>query len=84
MGFGLLFIGYFFTFLGAITPLSTYCYVVGTGIIIYSLKNLILENKLFVVTLITSIVLEVVSITKMMLDVFGYADVVGGGYESNY
>lgn len=74
MGFGILFIGYFFTFLGAITPLSTYCYVIGTGIIIYSLKNLIFENKLFLATLITSIILEVVSITKMIMDVFGYVD----------
>ena len=74
MGFGLLFIGYFFTFLGAITPLSTYCYVIGTGIIIYSLKNLIFENKLFVATMATSIILEVVSIAKMAIDVLGYVD----------
>lgn len=74
MGFGLLFIGYFFTFLGAITPLSTYCYVIGTGIIIYSLKNLIFENKLFIATMVTSIILEFVSIAKMIMDVFGYVN----------
>ena len=73
MGFGILFIGYFFTFIGAITPLSTFCYVIGTGIIIYSLKNLIYENKLFVATLVTSIGLEVVSIVKMIMNVLGYS-----------
>ncbi len=74
MGFGLLFIGYFFTFLGAITPLSTFCYVIGTGIIIYSLKNLIFENKLFVATMVTSIALEIVSIAKMIMYVLGYVN----------
>lgn len=74
MGFGLLFIGYFFTYIGAVTPLSTFCYVIGTGIIIYSLKNLIFENKLFVASMITSIILEVVSIIKMTMSVLGYVN----------
>ena len=40
MGFGLLFIGYFFTFVGALAlPISAYTYVLGTGIILFSLKN---------------------------------------------
>ena len=40
MGFGLLFIGYFFTFVGALAiPISQYTYVLGTGIILFSLKN---------------------------------------------
>ena len=51
MGFGLLFIGYFFTFIGALAlPISQYTYVIGTGIILYSLKKLILENKMFKLT----------------------------------
>ena len=74
MGFGVLFIGYFFTYIGAITPLSTFCYVIGTGIIIYSLKNLIYENKIFGATMITAIALELVSIVKMVMSVLGYVN----------
>ena len=71
MGFGLLFIGYFFMYIGAITPLSAYTYVVGAGIIIYSLKNLILENNMFKVSLISTILMEAISIIKIMIMLFG-------------
>lgn len=74
MGFGILFIGYFFTYIGAITPLSVFCYVIGTGVIIFSLKNLIYENKLFGVSMIVAIALEIVSIVKMVMSVLGYVN----------
>ena len=60
MGFGLLFIGYFFTFVGALAlPISAYTYVLGAGIILFSLKKLILENKMFVASAIFSGVFEI-------------------------
>ena len=71
MGFGILFIGYFFTYIGAITPFSTFTSVIGTGIIIFSLKNLIYENKFFLASLIASIILELVSIPIMFMSVLG-------------
>ena len=78
MGFGLLFIGYFFTYVGSITPFSEFTFVIGTGIIIYSLKNLIYENKMFVAAMISATLLELVSITKLIMSVFGY---VNSAYE---
>ncbi len=76
MGFGILFIGYFFTYVGAITPFSEFTYVFGAGVIIYSLKNLIYENKFFGTAMIASIFLEAVSVAKMILSVFGYINTV--------
>lgn len=71
MGFGLLFIGYIFTFIGALAlPISQYTYVIGTGIILYSLKKLILENKMFVASAIFSGVLEIFSIVVIFLNLF--------------
>ena len=71
MGFGLLFIGYIFTFIGALAlPISQYTYVIGTGIILYSLKKLILENKMFVVSAIFSGVFEIFSIAVLFLNLF--------------
>ena len=74
MGFGLLFIGYFFTYIGSITPFSEFTFVIGTGIIIYSLKNLIYENKMFVGAMVSAALLELVSITKLVMSVFGYVN----------
>lgn len=71
MGFGLLFIGYFFVYIGAVTPLSAYTYVVGAGLIIYSLKNLVLENNMFKISLFSVILMEAISIAKLMIMLFG-------------
>ncbi|MBR2024428.1 MAG: hypothetical protein IKA02_01320 [Clostridia bacterium] len=71
MGFGLLFIGYFFTFIGALAlPISQYTYVIGTGIILYSLKKLILENKMFVASAIFACLFEIFSIVVLFLNLF--------------
>lgn len=71
MGFGILFIGYFFTFIGALAlPISQYTYVLGAGIILFSLKKLILENKMFVATAIFTGVFEVYSIIALILSLF--------------
>ena len=63
MGFGILFIGYFITYLGALSgavalPIAPFTYLVGAGIIIYSLKNLIYQNKLFLISMISAIALD--------------------------
>ncbi len=71
MGFGLLFIGYFFTFIGALAiPISQYTYVLGTGIILFSLKKLILENKMFVASAIFAGVFEIFSVVALMISLF--------------
>ena len=71
MGFGILFLGYFIAFVGGLTPISMYTYVLGAGIIVYSLKNLIYENKLFVASIFTAGALELVSIAVVIFKLFG-------------
>lgn len=72
MGFGLLFIGYFITYLGAISaialPIAPFTYVVGTGIIICSLRKLIYQNKLFLASIISAVALEIASISVLVLN----------------
>ncbi len=71
MGFGILFIGYFFTFIGALAlPISQYTYVLGAGIILFSLKKLILENKMFIATAIFTGAFEIFSIFVLILSIF--------------
>ena len=71
MGFGILFIGYFFTFIGALAiPISKFTYVLGAGIILYSLKKLISENKMFLTSAILTGALEILSITILILEFF--------------
>lgn len=72
MGFGILFLGYFIAFIGGLTPISMYTYVLGAGIIVYSLKNLIYENKLFVASIFTAGALELVSIAVVIIKLFGF------------
>ena len=72
MGFGILFLGYFIAFVGGLTPISMYTYVLGAGIIVYSLKNLIYENKLFVASIFTAGALELVSIAVVIFKLFGF------------
>ncbi len=72
MGFGLLFIGYFITYLGGVSaialPIAPFTYLFGTGIIIYSLRNLIYQNKLFLMSMLSAIALELVSIPVLVLN----------------
>ena len=76
MGFGLMFVGFFVAYAGYITPLATFMLVLGAAILIYSLKSLVLENKLFVASAIAYVVLFVVSTVVMGLSVFGKADTI--------
>ena len=66
MGFGIMFFGIMITYLGAITPLYVFTYAIGTIIILYSLKNLIAENKGFLISAIICVILEFVSIAELI------------------
>lgn len=72
MGFGVLFIAYFITYFGALTgitdwPISIFTYVVGAALMIYSLRKLIYENKLFLLSMISTGMLELVSVVVLIL-----------------
>ena len=71
MGFGLLFIGYFVLFLGALSaialPIAPFTYVIGAGFVAYSLRNLRKENKLFLFSMITACVLILESVVALIL-----------------
>ena len=66
MGFGILFFGFLITYLGAITPLYVFTYTIGAIIILYSLKNLIAENKAFLTAVIITVALELVSVAELV------------------
>ena len=68
MGFGIMFIGYFLLYLGAITPLSIYTTVVGSAIILYSLKELMVQNKAFLAGAVSAILLVIASIGVLFVD----------------
>ena len=71
MGFGLLFIGYFIAYLGAFLPqISLFTYVLGSGVILFSVRKLIYENKLFISSAIVAIALELLSIISLGINVF--------------
>ena len=63
MGFGLLFLGYFVAFLGTfLAEFSVFTFILGSGIILFSLKNLVFENKMFVVSAVFAFILEISAI----------------------
>ena len=68
MGFGIMIIGCFFLLLGAFTSLAPFTYVIGSAILLYSLKELIRQNKLFIVTM----ALTVAQLALSMVNMFVY------------
>ena len=75
MGFGLLFIGYFITYLGAFVPqISTFTYILGAGVILFSLRKLIYENKLFIASASVALLLEISSIISLGIQIFSGND----------
>lgn len=71
MGFGLMFIGYIIAFAGSVVPqISALTFILGSGIILLSLKKLIYENKLFIVALVFAFLLEVSSIISLGIELF--------------
>ena len=72
MGFGLMLIGYIITYAGALAPqISAFTYILGSGIILFSLRKLIFENKLFIVAISFAFLLEVSSIISLGIQLFG-------------
>ena len=72
MGFGLMFVGYFIAFLGTfLAEISVFTYILGVGIIILSLRKLIFENKLFLISSIVAILLELSSISVAIMGFSG-------------
>ncbi len=57
-------------FIGNFTPLSIYTAIVGSAIILYSLKELIYQNKWFMASAICALVLVVTSIATVFVDLF--------------
>ena len=71
MGFGILFLACFFTFLGVLTPLSAFTYVIGFAIMLYALYKLSSQNKWFTASCILSLVLLLISLVIVIMYVFG-------------
>jgi len=57
-------------FIGNFTPLSIYTAIIGSAIIMLSLKELIYQNKWFMASMICAIVLVVSSIATVFVDLF--------------
>lgn len=77
MGFGIMLIGYIITYAGAfIQSISAFTYVLGSGIILFSLRKLILENKLFIVAISFALLLEISSIISLGIEVFASPNTV--------
>ena len=71
MGFGLLLIGYIFTYLGSfVAQISAFTNILGVGIIIYSLRKLVFENKLFIASAIFAFFAEIASIISLAIQIF--------------
>ena len=81
MGFGIMFIGCCLMLLGAITPLATFTYVIGSAIILYSLKELIRQNKLFIASMIAFFVEFFLSMANMIIQVL-FPLIAGAAYVS--
>lgn len=67
MGFGIMFIGCCFMLLGAFTTFAPFTYVLGSAIIMYSLKELIRQNKMFFITLVITVVEFLASMIYMFI-----------------
>jgi hypothetical protein len=67
MGFGIMFIGACCALLGALTTLSPFTYVVGSAVILYSLKELIRQNKVFLASMIMVAVEFLLAMVNMFL-----------------
>lgn len=71
MGFGLLIIGFIITYMGTfLAQISAFTNILGAGIILLSLRKLIFENKLFVVSAVFAFLLEVSSIISLGIQIF--------------
>ena len=71
MGFGILFFAYFLTYAGGLTPIGTFTYVLGSALMLFALYKLSEQNKLFLASCISTLVLFILSFIIMIMHVFG-------------
>ncbi|MBQ7411534.1 MAG: hypothetical protein IJW10_01315 [Clostridia bacterium] len=68
MGFGIMLIGCFLLLLGAFTTLAPFTYVVGSAVVLYSLKELIKQNKVF----FSAMILSIAQLALTIVNLFTY------------
>ena len=68
MGFGIMLIGCFLLLLGAFTTLAPFTYVVGSAVVLYSLKELIKQNKVF----FSAMILSIAQLALAIVNLFTY------------
>lgn len=73
MGFGIMLIGCFLLLLGSFTTLAPFTYVIGSAIVLYSLKELIKQNKVFLGAMILSALEFILSMVNMFVYVFSHS-----------
>ena len=71
MGFGILFFGCFLTYFGALTPIGSFTYLLGSAIMLYALYKLFELNKMFLFSAIASFVFMIMSLAIVVMCVFG-------------
>ena len=76
MGFGIMSIGCFLLLLGAFTTLAPFTYVIGSAVVLYSLKELIKQNKVFLVAMAICFVEFVLSMANMFAYVLSNSQVL--------
>ncbi len=77
MGFGLLLIGCIITYFGTfLAQISAFTNILGAGIILFSLRKLIYENKLFIASICLAGALEISSIISLAIQLFSGANTV--------
>lgn len=65
MGFGTMLLGGLFMLLGAFTTFSPFTYVLGSALILYSMKELVLQNKVFFSAIIVAALEFILSMVYM-------------------
>ena len=71
MGFGLLFIGFFIAYLGSLSGvISAFTYALGAAIILFALRKLLYEGKLFIVSAALCVLLEISALVGIGIQVF--------------
>ena len=71
MGFGLLFIGCFIAYVGSLSGMiSGYTYALGAAIILFALRKLIYEGKMFIASAVCAVILEISALTCIGIQAF--------------
>ena len=71
MGFGLLFIGCFIAYVGSLSGMiSGYTYALGAAIILFALRKLIYEGKMFIASAVCAVILEISALLCIGIQIF--------------